>query len=413
MTDSDVLIVGGGIAGLCCAQHLQQAGVPCKILEANSTVGGRVRTEEHQGFQLDLGFQVLLTAYPEAQRMLDFNQLQLGYFEPGALIRFGGKFHRFVDPLRRPQHLFSTAFSQVGTLADKFRVARLRRRVCRTKLEEIALSDEQSTISQLRDEGFSERIIERFFKPFLGGVFLEPNLSTSSRKFEFVFRMFSLGDAALPAKGIGAMTAQLADNLASDTVLTNQKVAKVSGQSVWLENGDQLTGRKIVIACEELIAAKLLHAKPPALSHGVTCIYFAASTPPHTEPILILNGEKKGPINNLCVPSQVAPGYSPPGKSLISVTVLGNTAAEHRESLLAKVVDQLRDWYGPIADEWTHLKTMGIPYALPSQNPNQGSPNVANVKDSKFVVCGDYLENASLQGAMVSGRRAAERVMMS
>ena len=92
MTDSDVLIIGGGIAGLCCAQHLQQAGVPCKILEANSTVGGRVRTEEHQGFQLDLGFQVLLTAYPEAQRMLDFNQLQLGYFEPGALIRFGGNF---------------------------------------------------------------------------------------------------------------------------------------------------------------------------------------------------------------------------------------------------------------------------------------------------------------------------------
>ena len=411
MSDADVLIVGGGIAGLCCARHLHQAGVSCKILEAEAAVGGRVRTEFHQGFQLDLGFQVLLTAYPEAQRVLDFDRLQLGHFEPGALIRFDGKFHRFVDPLRRPQHAISTALSPVATIADKLRVALLRRRVCKATLEEIATSKEQTTISRLHDEGFTDRIITRFFKPFLGGVFLEPDLATSSRKFEFVFRMFSMGNAALPAKGIGALAQQIAVGLPADTVLTKHRVSKVDEHRVWLENGEELAANKVVIACEAPTAAKLLNSAPPPQAHGVTCIYFSADSPPHSEPILVLNGENQGPINNLCVPSQVAPGYAPSGKSLVSVTVLGSTPIERQDSLLGDVVGQLKQWYGPVAQEWEHLKTIDIPYGLPIQNPS-GTSFAETIKGgNKFILCGDYLENASLQGAMVSGRMAAQEFL--
>jgi phytoene dehydrogenase-like protein len=190
MANPDVLIVGGGIAGLCCARRLHQSGVSCRVLESTHRVGGRACTEEFRGFRLDRGFQVLLTEYPEAQKVLNYDKLHLSRFEPGALIRYQGKFHRFVDPWRRPRHLIQTAFSPIASLADKLRVARLRGRVCRGSLEELDTRPEKTTLAKLHDEGFSDRIVERFFKPFLGGVFLENDLSTSSRKFDFVFKCF-------------------------------------------------------------------------------------------------------------------------------------------------------------------------------------------------------------------------------
>ncbi len=412
MPKPKVLIVGGGIAGLCCAHHLHKAGVSCKVIESSDKVGGRARTEEFQGFRLDRGFQVLLTEYPEAKRVLDYEQLQLGRFEPGALIRFGGKFHRFVDPWRRPRHFLKTAFSGVASFADKLRVARLRNRVCRRSSDKASPLPDQTTMSRLQDEGFSERIINRFFKPFLGGVFLESDLNTSSRKFEFVFRMFSLGDAALPADGMGAIADQIAAGLPPDTVRTNTRVAKVSGQRVCLEDGQELSAANVVIACEAPVAARLLGAKQPEPAHGVTCIYFAADSPPVSEPILVLNGDGCGPINNLCVPSQVVPSCAPAGKSLISVTVLGVVSAEQQLDLHDRVVSQLEDWYGPIVETWQHLKTIQIPYALPNQNPKTGhQPITPTTKTNGIIVCGDYLENASIQGAMVSGRRAAEAIL--
>lgn len=412
MSNPEVLIVGGGIAGLCCARHLHKSGVSVQVLEAADRVGGRVRTDEFQGYRLDRGFQVLLTAYPEAKRMLDFEKLQLGRFEPGALVRFDGKFHRFVDPLRRPKYFFTTAFSPVANLADKIRVAMLRRGVCKGTLEDLSSRTEQTTIGRLRDDGFSDRIISRFFKPFLGGVFLESELNTSSRKFEFVFRMFSLGDAALPAEGIGTMADQLAGGLPVGSVLTNTRVAKVNGSGVLLEDGNELSAKHVVIACEAPVAAKLLGEELPSSAHGVTCIYFSADSPPHSEPILVLNGENNGPINNLCVPSEVIPGCAPAGKSLISVTVLGAPSAEQEAGLLDRVVSQLRDWYGPVVETWDHLKTMRIPYGLPIQNPDYSArSDRENQRASDVILCGDYLENGSLQGAMVSGRKAAEAIL--
>ena len=318
MSKPEVLIIGGGIAGLSCARHLHRSGVSSKVLESSDRVGGRARTEEFRGFRLDRGFQVLLTEYPEAKKVLDYEKLQLKNFEPGALVRYQGKFHRFVDPWRRPKHLFSTAFSPLASFADKLRMARLRSRVSRGSLDDPGASVDQTTLSRLYEEGFSTRVVDRFFKPFLGGVFLENELSTSSRKFEFVFRMFSQGDAAMPANGIGAIADQIAGQLPPHTVQTNAKVVAVSPNFVRLEGGQEISAANVVIACEAPVAARLLGTEPPKRPpHGVTCLYFSADAPPVEEPILVLNGEGQGPINNLCVPSQVSPGCAPEGKSLI------------------------------------------------------------------------------------------------
>jgi phytoene dehydrogenase-like protein len=405
----DVLIVGGGLAGLCCARRLGQAGVACQILEASDDVGGRVRTDEVDGFLLDRGFQVFLTAYPEARQVLDYRALQLQTFEPGALIRSDGRFHRWVDPWRRPRHLLATAVSPVASLSDKLRVARLRRRVTSAPMTQLHRQPEMATIERLRREGFSDRIIERFFRPFLGGVFLESDLASSSRKFEFVFRMFAQGDAALPARGMQAIPRQITAQLPAQTVRTNSPVKSLHRGGVLLASGEELRAKAIVVATEAPAAAKLLGDVGSPESNGVTCLYFGAERPPLEEPILVLNGEANGPINNLCVPSQIAPAYAPGGQALVSATVIGHQGPEE-QGLVLRVREQLADWFGPLAHQWQHLRTYDIPNALPHQ-PSLDPIEKAVRRTDGIFVCGDYLDFASIQGAMATGRRAAESVL--
>ncbi len=411
MSERSVLIVGGGIAGLCCARHLSASGVSCRILEADDRVGGRVRTDRVEGFLLDRGFQVLLTAYPEARRVLDFDALQLGKLKPGALIRYQGGFSQLVDPWRAPSKTLATLLSPVASLADKWRIARLRRRVCGGDLEALYGRPEVATLDLLRQEGFSARIIESFFRPFLGGVFLDASLETSSRLFEFVFRMFALGDVALPGDGIEAIPRQLAEALPEGTIRTGAEVEFANARRVRLAGGEEIEADAVVVATDGPAAARLLGDPPPKSARGVTCLYFAATQPPWHDPILMLNGEGRGPVNNLAVLSQTGPSYAPADRALISATVLG-IADKTDEALQAEVCAQLRDWFGPQVDDWQSLRTYRIPYALPAQRPPALSPvqKPARREDGLFV-CGDHRNTASLQGAMVSGRKAAEAVI--
>ena len=310
-----------------------------------------------------------------------------------------------------PRHLLATAFSSVGTLGDKLRIAGLRRRVGRLTLEELYEQPEQTTAERLRDEGFSTRIIERFFRPFLGGVFLDHDLETSSRLFAFVFRMFASGDAVLPSQGMGAMAQQLAERLPPGTVCTNSAVAQLEEHGVRLADGRQLSGKAIVVATESPAAARLLGEPQPPAGRSVTCLYFAAERPPVDEPILVLNGEGLGIVNNLCVPSLVSPTYAPPGAALVSATVLGIPAIDDHQ-LESSVRQQLQEWFGNQVQTWRHLRTYHIPFALPAQSPPSLSPVAKSTKRREGLwVCGDYLDTASIQGAMVSGRRAAEDVL--
>ena len=191
--NQDVVIVGAGLSGLCCARQLQQQGVGFVLLESSDRVGGRVRTDVVEGFRLDRGFQVFLTSYPEAQRILDFESLQLKPFLPGALVRYGGRFHELTDPWRRPFAAVRSLWSPIGSLADKLRVASLRRQSLRGTIEDRFRDPETTSLQSLQRSGFSSSMIDRFFKPFLGGIFLDAELQSSSRMLHFVFRMFSTG----------------------------------------------------------------------------------------------------------------------------------------------------------------------------------------------------------------------------
>jgi phytoene dehydrogenase-like protein len=407
----EVLIIGAGLAGLCCGRILHQTGISCLILEASDGVGGRVRTDRVDGFLLDRGFQVLQTAYPEARRVLDYPAFNLKPFYPGALVYYDGRLHRVGDPLRQPRHLFSTLFSPIGTLVDKLRVARLRRRVSQVSLEDLVRRSETSTLAALKAQGFSEAMIERFFRPFFSGVFFDRELAASSRVFEFVFRMLAEGDTALPAGGIGAIPAQLATALPGGSIRTGSPVARVEEGKVVLASGEEVQGRLVVLATDGSETARLLGGKKAFGTVGCACLYFAADQPPVAEPILVLDGENEGPVTNLAVVSNVAPSYAPPGSSLIQATVVGNSEMADID-LEVKSREQLSRWFGPEVDGWRLLRIYRITKALQDQRPPTSDPLSQPVQLSPWLfVCGEYQGLSSIHWAMISGRRAAEAVI--
>jgi len=408
---ADVIVVGAGLAGLRAARRLQEAGMRPLVLESSDGIGGRVRTDRAEGFLLDRGFQVLLEGYPEARAVLDYQALGLRRFYPGALVRYGGRFTRVGDPFRKPWDLVSTVLSPVGTLADKMRVARLSLELSRRSLQSVFAQPEMPTLDWLRRQGFSPRIINSLFVPFIGGVFLERELQTSSIMFEFVFKMMSLGYASLPSAGMGAIPAQLASALPDGSVETGRKVIRAGPGFVEIETGDRVEARAVIVAADGPNAARLVPEVPSLGSRKVWCFYFAADHSPVREPTLVLDGEGRGPVNNLCVLSDVAPSYAPAGAALVSAAVLEDRGLSG-EALAGAVMDQVAGWFGPQVRRWRQLRAYHIDHAQPVEitlalSAPRRSPRIR----AGLYVCGDHLEMASIQGALISGRRAAEAVL--
>jgi phytoene dehydrogenase-like protein len=423
----DVAIVGAGLAGLCCAVRLEQAGLSVKSLEAEDAPGGRIRTDHVEGFRLDRGFQILLTGYPELVPHFDVKALRLRSFTNGALVRHGGRFHHFSDPFRGSLgNALSIAVDPVVTWNDKLRVARLRRLVKQGEPADLFKKPEMTTRQFLDEYGFSSKMVDRFFAPLLAGTFLERELATSSRYFQFLFRMFAYGDTAVPENGMEMLPRQLAVRLKSGTLETNVRVSAIkrNGNGFVLDVGKKASypARHVVLAVDDAQVRSLLGnqngrnwpAKDLVQWNRTTTFYYAADRTPVDGPLLVLNGDglAAGPINHVMVLSQASERYAPPGMHLIAANVVGRApqSGSQIEQLERDVRSQLERWFGADVARWTVVGGYPIVHALPLCAHAEWQQRNPRLMDGIYV-CGDYRETPSIQGALASGRRAAESVL--
>ncbi|MHB8657406.1 MAG: NAD(P)/FAD-dependent oxidoreductase [Solirubrobacteraceae bacterium] len=413
----EVVIVGAGLAGLSCARELAGAGVAVRVLEAGDAVGGRVRTDRIEGFLLDRGLQILLCAYPSARAALDLPALRLRPFYPGAIVLSDGELHRLADPLRHPAAAFRSAGSSLTSLADVAALARLVAR-SRGSVSELFSRPETTAEQALEGAGVSRSLLERFFRPFLGGAFLDLELRTSSRMLDFLLRMFSRGPGVVPEHGMQQIPEQLAARLPAGSIRRHAAVAAVEAGAVELEDGEVVPAGAVVIATDGSQAARLIEAlsltgvpqieplAEPAWCQSTT-LYFAAERAPTEEPVLFLDGDRSGPANSVAVMSSVSPAYAPAGQALVGASIVGSPPSSP-DPLEQRVAAQLEHFFGPVALDFRHLRTYEIARALPAQPPGWLEPPGRPVTLAPGIhVCGDHRDHGSIEGAIVSGRRAA------
>ncbi|MEL7004132.1 MAG: NAD(P)/FAD-dependent oxidoreductase [Bacteroidota bacterium] len=404
-----VIIVGAGIAGLVAAIELEKRNIKPVVIESTESVGGRVKTDYMDGFQLDHGFQVLLTAYPEAQHYLDFEQLDLKVFDPGAVINSGGEKMLISDPLRKPGFMMKMIFSGVGSLGDKLKIWQLSNRLKKTTIANIFNKPSSTTLAYLQKTGFSQRVIDNFFKPFFRGIFLEKELETSSRMFEFVFKMFSEGFAAVPAGGMQKIPDQLHSQLKNTEIRFGQSVEAINEGSIVLGNGETETYDSIIITAQPEKMIKGLDGQFSG-HRQVTNLYFSIPKTSGAPFIELVPGDDQL-VNNICVLDNVSSKYAPANASLLSVSVIDIDEGSTEDELIQRVVNELKPILELPETSFNHLKTYKIYNALPKVDDLQFQMGAGETKVFDGVyLAGDYQLNGSVNSAMTSGRTAAEAV---
>ena len=407
-------MVGAGLAGLTCAKALVERGVEVLVFEASDGVGGRVRTDEKDGFLLDRGFQVYFTSYPVSRRHLDHAALDLKPFDPGAIVRRGREESVLSDPLRDPRALVPSLLSDAATFSDKLRTLAL----AASSLSVGALTagelggEDSSSLEYLRRYGLSERVIDDFFRPFYGGIFLDRSLSTSARVLRFTFKMLATGRTTVPARGIGEIPKQLAAHLSPGAVRTDSPVERLLrdvDRVVGVEAaGEEHEADAVVLATEAPEAGQLAGVAAPEGASGQLCVYYAADNVRSGKKI-VLNAEDGGFVNNAVKISAVAPSYAPRGGHLLSVVALGGFDLPDAE-IYRRGVDDVTRWY-PEAD-LEPLEIYRIPYAQFPQPPGVHEWLPENRTDTAgLVIAGEYTEDSSINGSMLSGEKAAGEVM--
>lgn len=400
-TQYDVIIFGAGVAGLVAAKKCEESDLSILLIDADSEVGGRVQSDQVEGFTLERGFQVLIDTYEKAEELLDFDALSLKKFEPGAKIYDDKGSFSIGDPLRKPSALLSTAFSRVGTFSDKLKMLSLSKKLQSKSLSEVFEGKRQPTLDYLRDFGFSEKIIQNFFKPFFGGIFLERELSTDAAMFRFVFRNFSKGSACIPAKGMGEIPRQLQADLKKTEIKLNTKIVKVNQDpSIELADGSIIKASKIIVACNpDHLLPQMDH--PIVWNHTTTMYFSGEKSLPSMSCTIGLDTRVKSSINNFARHDEVVPQSAPSDRSLWSVTVRGPQKPSEVQRDLASLLN--------VQSSQLHfLKQYDIPYALPRVlSPALTLPPEQSMVTDHIHLAGDYLTNASIDGAMRSGEIAA------
>lgn len=403
-SDVNIHIIGAGVSGLIAAQVLENNGYHPVIIEATDRVGGRLKTDIVENYQLDHGFQVLLTSYPAARKYLDFETLELQQFLPGASIFKNGKQAVLGDPLRNISLLFPTLFSGIGSIQDKLKVLSLNAKLKNKSVSEIFDTKEITTLAYLKEFGFSSQMIDMFFKPFFRGIFLESALKTSSRMFEFVYKMFGEGHAALPKAGIEAIPQQLLEKLIHTNIRYNTIVSSIHDKEIIVSNGEKITTDIIIIATDPTYLIKDFKMIP-VIWKSCDTLYFETTSRIITKPLIgLLPDAGDTFVNNIFYHTSIAT-HKETAHELLSVTVVKDHTLSDQE-LINRVEAELKQYVG--IDSCRFIKNYKISKALPQlQNIKYDIAPSDTRYSSTIFLAGDTQLNGSLNAAMLAGEAAA------
>ncbi len=411
-----VVIVGAGLAGLSLAAKLHEAGVYYLLLDASDRPGGRMKTDEVEGFKLDRGFQVMLTAYPTAGKVVDFDELDLKPFKRGFAIFDGGKTTVFDSNL---SFFGKMKMLKNGVLpvADLKKAMHWTEHADAISTAEISRLRDKTADQALKEFGFSEEAMTKFARPFYGGVFMDSELTTTQRQLMFVTKMMAEGDTALPAEGIEAIPQQIASHLPKYLFRMHSRVSEIvkeNGRAVGvrLDTSETIEAAAVVIATEADEAAHLTGLPTVEGFNSSTTLYFETPIPCLQEPLIVLNGSGSGLVNEVVPITQIAPSYAPAGRHLASVTIIGlNT--EDDETLVPKVKAELASWFpGGNITLWRHIRTYRLRYHQMAQTPGVFASMPQNTTEVPgLFFAGEFTENSSIDGAIASGLACADAVI--
>jgi len=400
----EVIIVGGGITGLSAARLLSRKGVPFLLLESEAVLGGRIQSENHDGFILDKGFQILNTAYPEwANHDINLNALSLKSFASGAKIFQNGKVHTLADPLREGPVVFQALFSKSVSIKDMLLILKLRSKLNKQNNTEVFGMKKETTLHFLQQFGFSQAFINAFFKPFYAGIFLESELKTPVSMFSFVFKAFADGTAALPANGMQQFIKLISSELNDENIHLYAKVTGVQSGSVTIEGGSVVSAPHIWVTTGTQ-SFQGLQRKEWKGNHNTSVLYFSADIAPKWGKFIGLNANEGGLVNHFCMPSAVQPGYSPEGKHLISSSLRPGLA--YQAGMENLVVDELKKM-NAIQHPIAFLKAISVPLALPELDSMRFEPELIQLQEG-VIATGDFAAYPSTNAAMHAGRLLLE-----